>query len=513
MPCKNPLVIPLLVVIPNSTSSQSVVQVVLWLGMHRVDPKHKRAAMLRIVAYSITLILTVITTVLLLFFALGYRLGGSGNVVRSGLLLVDNKPEAAAVFINNESKDGSTPSRFVLSAGRYNLALKRTGYRDWSKQVSIAASGVREVEYPILIPNKLSSKSVLQSVAPSFVTQSPSRKFLVTHTPNQTAFSLIELDPESPKQTELAFSNVINRENGSVGTFKLIEWALNNKQLLLEQTLPSGAVHLISFDITKPDEAVDITDLYGSQAPSDIHYVGGNTEVVYGIKDGMLSKYSLTQAQQTLVLRSVRSYQPYSDDTVLFERLTATQKSEVGILKDTTQTVIHTANDSGAVLLKYAKYEDHFYYVVAEPKNNTVTIYRDPLKHPILAKQLPFITLTFENAQKVNFSGSSQFVLVQNGKQLLTYDFNDFRQFGYTLPFDPAPNTYAEWINGTHIASQAADGMNHLLEYDGQNQQQLLASRTGLRLYYGEDYQTVYRMIDSGTNVSLEATSLLVTKK
>jgi|GEM_PF-4744875 len=482
--------------------------------MHRVDPKQNRARILRLVAYTITLGLTIITTIALLYIALGFRFDRhSGHVVRSGLLLVENRPENAAVYLNNVLKDQATPSRFVLGTGTYGLKLTRQGYRDWSKNVAITASGVNEVNYPLLIPKTLTSTPLS---APSgllaFSSQSPDRKYVLTYVSGQTNFQLTELDPKEPKQTNLTISTGFTRENGQLGSFKAIEWALNSKQVLLEHTLPSGRIELISYDITKPAEAINITDLYGELTPSDLHFVGNNTELVYGLKNGVVSTYDLNQVQQTALLQNIRSYQPYGDDTVLFERTASNQQVQVGIWKDKNQTVIESATDTGTnALLKYAKYEDHYYFVVADEK--TVTIYRDPLKSPILAKQLPLTTIAFEKPTAVDFGDSAQFVLVQNGKNALTYDFDYLMKATFVLPFEPLAGTKMNWINATHIATQATDGMNYLYEYDGQNMQNLVISQPGLPLYLAGNYQYGYRYYQTDGVQKLDSVSLLASKK
>ena len=73
--------------------------------MHRVNTKRRQAAIIRIVTYTITLILTVLTTAMLLYIALGYRIGSSGHVVKNGLLLVDNRPQSAMFYVNGQKKD------------------------------------------------------------------------------------------------------------------------------------------------------------------------------------------------------------------------------------------------------------------------------------------------------------------------------------------------------------------------------------------------------------------------
>lgn len=479
--------------------------------MHRVDPKKRRAALLRYAAYALTLILTTVTTVVLLYVALGYRLDReSGHVVRSGLLLVDNTPEAAAISINNELKDNASPGRFVISAGSYDLKLTREGYRDWSKRVQIAASGVREVKYPMLIPNKLESLALGTLGHPYLVSQSQDRKLALLHAANQPTLTLLTLDPEKFEPVSLPLSGAVRRENGNPGTFRVIEWALNNKHVLLEQTLPSGLTQLLSMDVTKPAEAINVSSLYGQDAPSDIHYVGGNTGLVYGIKDGTLRRYRLSEKETSPLLENVRSYQPYADDTVLFDRQARSGNSEIGIWKDEAVRVVQTtAGGQAPALLKYASFDDHQYFIVAVPGGDRVIIYRDPLKNSARVKQTPFISLTFANPQKIDFSASSQFLLAQNGKNFVVYDFDDLKQYKGALPFGLAPGSGLSWFSSHHLQAMKADTSVVMMDYDGTNQQELTGTSAGSRLLFSNNYQYLYRFTGSNAQTSFEAVPLL----
>lgn len=483
--------------------------------MHHVNLKRRRAKILRFVAYTVTISLSVLTTIVLLYVALGYRLDRkSGHVVQSGLLLVDTKPVAGALYINNELKDQQAPGRFVLSAGEYNLAIKRDGYRDWSKSVLVKASGVREVNYPILLPSTITPRSVASFDAPSIESQSQNKKFLLTYVNGSSEMQLFELDPKQPKQIALALNDAFTREAGKLGTINVVEWALNNKQVLLSHTLPSGRSEFISLDVTKPQEAINVSDLYPDTPLSDVHYIGGNTKQIYGLVSGVLRKYSLESTESELVMENITSYQPYSDDTILFTRIAADALLEVGLKKDDDVSVIERELDPAtAPLLAYAKYDGHFYFVIAQSNGSSVTIYRDPTKKPVLAKQLPFVKFTFANTKKVKFGDSSRFVLVQNGPTFITYDLEELILFEVAPEIVPAEGSTYEWVDAYHMTITGSGGMTYLMEYDGKNQQQLVGVRAGSKPYFTSNFQHMYHFADSGQATQLEMTSLVVGKE
>lgn len=465
--------------------------------MHRVDKKRTKTLTLRFAAYAITLLLTVITTAVLLFVALGYRFNSAdGDVVRSGLLLVDSKPEAAQVYVNEELKDNAAPSRFILQNGNYDLRLRRDGYRDWQKNVVIESSGVTEVNYPILVPDELTAEATEESfAAASFVSQTKNRQYMLLHATDQPNMQLIRLDKDTPEMTTLALPEAFVREDGKTGTFALIEWALDGKHVLLEQTLPSGAKQLMSFDIGKPDEAINISALYGVETPGDIHYVGGNTDEIYGMKDGLLRKQSLTSASIEILMQDTRSYQPYSDDTILYESIAPDGTIQIGIMKnESTRVIEKKLSPDVRYQLRYAQYDKNYYFVIAQENGENVTLYRDPLDTPTSAKLTPFITLPFASTQQLTFSDSSQFIFAQNGNQALSYDLRDLRSYELKLPFTLAFGATMEWIDGFHLKTVAEDGTGYLLDFDGQNLQKLVSSSASKDIYFAPDMRSLFRI-------------------
>lgn len=471
--------------------------------MHRVNPKRKKKIALRVVAYTLTLTLSVLTTIVLLYIALGYQLDReSGNLVRSGLLLVDTKPEAAAIYINNEEKDSSAPGRFVLSAGRYDLTLKLNNFREVKKNISVAASGVREVNYIRMIPNTLRQTTVAETEVPTLVSQSQDKKNIITHTTNQPSILKIELNNISPIQTVLPLPSSVQRENGQVGTLDVIEWALDNKHVLFKQTLPSGSVNILSFNITKPDEVINISNLYDSQAPEDVHYIGNNVEKIYGLKNGILSTYELTRNESVVLMQDIRSYQPYSDDTILFDRING-QNSEVGIWKDKVATVVLTEPATQApALLKYARFDDQDYFAIARSSAAEILIYRNPIKKPILAKQLPLTRIPFNGASALTFSPSAQFVLVQSGSRFIAYDLDDFKPYAVELPFAVQDGSLS-WMDTHYIQARASDsGDVYMTDFDGQNVQKLFSVLQSTKVFFANDYEYSYSFSSPANNRS-----------
>ena len=486
---------------------------VIMVCMHRVDTKRKQAAIIRTITYAVTLVLTVLTTAMLLYIALGYRIGSSGHVVKNGLLLVDNRPQSAMVYVNGVQKDPA-PSRFVLPAGNYDVDLKLNGYRDWSKQVNVSASKVREVKYPLLLPKNLNLKTLKSLEKPDVVSQSKDRKQLLMYSEQLSQLSLVELDPKEAKVTNLQLGNSVVREGGSLGKLRVIEWSLNNKHVLIEQMLPSGAINYLSLETAKPAEAINITKLYGDNEITDLHYVGDNTDLVYGLKNGILSSYSLSGATQSIIMQRISQYTPYSDDTILYSKVIEDGLQQMGIRQGDKETVItQAAADLGKPILKYAGYDRHMYFVIGYDGGEIISVYRDPLAKPILAKQLPFTSFEFSKPTSITFSGSSEFFIAQNSSGATVYDFEDVKQHKDIMKFELATGSEITWVDDHHLQAVNKEGINFIFDYDGTNMQELTATKPGTELFYSDNFQHYYSLKDLDLKTDLNVTSLVVGKE
>jgi hypothetical protein len=480
--------------------------------MHRVDMKKRRTLILRYTAYSVTLLLSIITTIILIFVAQGYRLNKTGEIVRSGLLLVNNTPEAGQVYINGELKDSATPSRFVLKAGNYELSLERQGYRGWKKQVDILASGVEEAYYPKMVPTTLTPRTAFSIPPPSMTSQSLNRQLALVYSTGENNLRLLELNAETPTQTTLELPSSVKRENGQLGGFTVIEWSLNNRFVLLQQSLPSGGKELLSLNVNNPDETINITSLYGAETPENVHYRGGNTAQIYGVKDGTLGIYQLNRKEREVVLERVRNYEPFGTEAVAFARTNSTNTQvEYGLTEDDKATVIRRAAiHDGQDFVAYAEYDTHFYFATANTKEKNVIIYRDPLKTPVLRTQLPFATLTSDPPLGLEFSPGSEFLLAQSGNKANVYDFEHIKPSSFTLAFEPKAEVPLRWIDNWRLVGQQTDGMVWVVEYDGANDETLVKVREGSLLWFSDDYEHAYRLFETNGTVNFDTVSLVL---
>jgi len=81
-----------------------------------------------------------------MMYARGYRFNpDSGKIASHGLLVVKSSPDGAQIFLNQELKT-ATDTTISLIPGSYDLELKKEGYKNWAKTITINKEEVSEID-------------------------------------------------------------------------------------------------------------------------------------------------------------------------------------------------------------------------------------------------------------------------------------------------------------------------------------------------------------------------------
>lgn len=448
-------------------------------------------------------VLTVITSAILLYAALGYRIGEGGEVVRNGLLLVDSKPVAADVYINGENKNDPTASRFVLPAGLYSVTLKQDGYRKWARSVKLAASGVENLYYPLLVPSKLNPSEQLNLTRPDIISQSPDRKLVFSYSKQAGVPQIIQLDKDQSKLGALTLPASFLKDGSGFGVLKVVEWAPDSRHILVQQNLANSS-RLLSIDTKNPLSSIDITATIGRKVTSP-HYAGRSTDQVYGISGSNVVKFNIANGQSELAMKAVKSYFPFDEDTISFVRYNGSKKQiESGVKNGETITVIHskkTKDSSESGQGRYFEFDGVYYLATQLSGESSATVYRNPLKSPILPKQLSFTKIKLADSDLFKLSDNNQFILLRKGKKVAVYDFEHARQSRFSISESGAQ---LEWMNSHHLLQKNANGTVSLSDYDGTNNYKMLKVDYGSLMFSNNLENSFYiKKTSAGAELSI----------
>jgi hypothetical protein len=92
---------------------------------------------MQLVYKIIAIIVFVSVLIVIIAIARGYRIDfQKKSLTSTGILSVNSSPKAAKIYINNELKD-VTDANITLPHGTYTIDIKKEGYTNWSKTVSL----------------------------------------------------------------------------------------------------------------------------------------------------------------------------------------------------------------------------------------------------------------------------------------------------------------------------------------------------------------------------------------
>ena len=469
--------------------------------MDFLDPKKtRRHTILLIAGYILIGIAIIISTIVLVYQANGFGVNGKGQVVQNGLVFLSSQPNPARVYLNGELASQQTNTRLSIPAGRYNIQLKRDGYRDWQRSVSVQGGDVQNFDYPFLFPSQLDTETAAQlPEKPALATQSRDRKWLLVMR-NTTAsdFIVYDLSDISQPAVSLALPAGVVTSGVEGSAWELVHWSNNNRHSLLKHSWSTGSEYIL-VDRAKPEESANLNTLLG-MAPTDLRLID-NKHNRYHILDeaGTLSTATLEDPTLTPQIQGVLSFKSYGSRTVLYATPISDDpgKVQIAMLVGDTTTNIRQLPSGTTYLLDIAGYRGAQYVVMGASSEGMVYVYKDPIDQINDETKFPSASraLKVANPTEVGFSPNAQYMFVQSGTTFGIYDLFLKRAYVYTVnhPMDQ-PQAHAEWMDGNHL-SYISKGSLLAFDYDRRNQQVLMPADPSFGAFFAPDYENVYSIV------------------
>lgn len=408
-----------------------------------------------------------------------------------------------------------------MQAGQYNFVLKRDGYRDWKRAITIEGGAVARFDYPVLFPTKLTTSAVKNYAAqPELSTQSPDRRWVLVQNGSFNIFDLYDLDhPDKQPVTLTIPASLFNASEGT-NTWKEVEWANDNKHVLLQhQTANGGELtsEYILVNREKPEESLNLTKTLGINPPKlGLRNKKYDNYVLYDQTAHSLSTASLKDPAPQLLIDNVLAYKTYGDDIVLYATNEGATAGKTAIkLRDDKQTfVIREVTPSDTYLLDLTKYSGDWYVGVGSSVESRTYIYKNPAqslrdkpKNPLVPVQV----LKAANPNYISFSDNARFIMVENGAQFALYDAETDKGYAYTLegmPLD-APQEHATWMDG-HRLMYVSKGKVVVFEFDDANRYILNNAGASFVPFFDSKFTALHSFSqDDDGQFSLNSTALL----
>lgn len=236
----------------------------------------------------------------IIFSTAGYRYNFTTHKIeRTGVLIVESRPEGAAVWLNGKLQKSSTPARLQkLAPGSYDLRVEKTGYLGWKKMVTIESSETTFLNEIVLFRNEaptlLASASSTAGAAFSFDARYGA---LMVATGSGSELTVID--------TRTGASMRPYRSSAAADSFRLT-WSHDGRKLLIRRKIPASGILVwnsaapTTVRDVKKETGLPISDIAWAQDVNLLYATAGGT--LYEIDPDLLSGTATGPAPKAAVV-------------------------------------------------------------------------------------------------------------------------------------------------------------------------------------------------------------------
>ena len=485
--------------------------------MDYLDPeKSRRHHQILLVGYVLIGMAILFGAYLLLNLTYGYARGKDGHIIQNGFVFVSSQPHPAQIYVDNQLHKSRTNTRLTLPAGHYTIQLKRDGYRDWQRGVTVEGGDVQHFDYPFLVPTTLTTTSLhTYPAAPGLATQSPDQRWLIVQPDSSpTNFDLYDLKNPSKAPTALGLPTSL-LSKGRTQSWQLVEWSTDNKHVLLNH-MHDGASEFIVLDRENPAQSVNLNRTYSAN-PSTVSLNDKKFDqyYLYDSTKHLLQAATLKSPGVTNYLDHVLAYKSYGNDTVLYasDQNAIPGKAAISMQVGSRNYKVREVAAGAVYLLDLTKYSGDLYVAVGSSAENKLYIYKDPVSQLTAKPSLlpaPVRALRLSGPNFVSFSNNAQFIMTEAGQAVAVYDIENSKSYNYALkaPLD-TPQQHVSWMDGDRLV-YVSQGTLELLDYDNTNAQSLMSMSAGFLPFFAPNYKHVFGLAgNTQAQVDLTQTALL----
>jgi hypothetical protein len=313
---------------------------------------------------------------------------------------------------------------------------------------------------------------------------------------NSPDFTLVDYSDEAkPQYSSIQLPDTLfTKKDGKYGTFKMVEWDLQSKYLLIEHD-NAGTVEFARIDRSKPSDAINLTKVFGLNI-LEAHFSGNDSNIVFAKTDDVLRRLDVGGPTASAALvTGVKDFTVYGEDTIAFtasqDQTTgdqSTQQQEIGIYRQGKITPVRMVGPDKQVVFAYNEYDSHAYLAIGTTDSTKVDVIRDATvtgtsKAASVFDQFDLGT----TVQSLSFSSNGQMLVAQNGNKIATYDIDVAKVYTKTLDFIGTANaSQFKWLDDYYLWSDAG-GSLRIFEFDGTNDHELTTVAPGFGVMLSAD--------------------------
>jgi hypothetical protein len=475
------------------------------LAMFHLDRRSKRARLaVRFFIYGVMTVATVVLSSVIFLWALGYRFDNENrSFEQGGLIQFRSFPNNADIYVNDRKLRSTTPAKNIVSAGDHTIVMQREGYREWRKDVTITAGQLLWLNYTRFIPENITTSAVQSYERLSDVLPSPNRRWMVLQpSANQPNLVIADIrNEQNPRfETIRIPSDAYTSVSGSRSTFRLIEWGLDGRYLLVRHTT-KGVNEVIRVDRENPDESINLTEMYGRIG--DVHFAGSNAGQVFGIVGSNLLRMNVTREASERVAARVTAFDVYKNDILSYVSTTADEKLvEVSVYKNGVATSVATYPAGSKPKIAINNYYDHDYLAVA--LGDEVRLFRDPTNTTTtLLRTFREFSVDQPGVEWMYFSNNGRMLVMQHQASFETYDLELDDHYSHEFESERKVTKRFRWLDDYYLWADLG-GTLRIIEFDGTNEHVIASVASGFGATLSSDGSALFSIGRNSSNNRFE---------
>ena len=452
-----------------------------------------------IIGYALVGLAIAAATLALVAYGQGYSYDFSTHrLVHKGLVMIDASPGGAIVTRPGSSWHHAVAYHGTYKPGTYTFTVSKTGYRSWSKTLTVTAGQVVDARYVVLLPQKLvnATAAKLNGTLGTAVVSSNHQSLAVpVTTPSGVDIYIADLPG----------GNFIKRLSLPGETITQLVWSADATHLLVVSQAPTGPVdRVISAD---GSVNLNLTTQYNSTFPG-LKFDPTNWQQLYWVDStGALRHLDLSAQAISGVLAAGISQFSFAGNRLIYVQATSLGQSLMAFtLGNPTQPqqLIQALPKSPGYVLKYANYQGQDELVVIPNSTGDALVYTG------IFGSSPVSTIVARNVTSATFSPDGHYVALYSPSLLITYDFllsTPTQIINYPSPNLGGSLQGLNWFDNNHLLLNI-NGQTVFSDFDGTNRTIITSTLPNSLPFGALDQKSIYSLQATTTGQKLVNTSI-----
>lgn len=429
----------------------------------------------RVAGYTVLFVGIIVATIVLVAYGQGYVYNQeTGEITGGGLFLIDSRPSGADIFIDGEHR-GTTQKRIRLPVGEYTVEMYRQGHRPWSKELPIRETKANHVEYPILVPDTLSTAPVGTLDEVRLVSQSNEQRYVAVAETRAGRDRLRVFPAATPDTSYVVFTAPDSLPEAAITD---VEWSPEADQGLVTVSSETETRQYVFNPATKRSSSASRTSL---GVPLRRPVFSRSSSRVYGVDgDGALRRLDPGGGTGAILATNVSAFAVA--EGAVYAVQPRQGSSRLVRIEDGNARLVRTYSPNPFHLERF-RYDNEEYLLVhneARRQATLMNISADP-------RSTNTTSLPVGAAESVTVNPGGRFVVMHTGESFTAYDMRWQTMHRFQIPgLDSEPH----WYTDHHLLAASDNGVV-MFEFDGGNQE-YLTEATQFPVYGNSDRNAVY---------------------